>query len=177
MIEQADHHPRIALIVAVGRNGVIGADGDLPWRLKDDMKHFVDTTRGKPVIMGRKTWESFPRRPLPGRANLVVTRDYDYSAMGAHVFASLGVALASGRCIARMGGFDELMVIGGGAVYAATLPMADVLYLTEVDAEPEGDAVFPALDANEWVETFREHHPADDKNDHAFTIRRLERAA
>lgn len=165
------------MIVAVGRNGVIGAEGDLPWRLKDDMKHFVATTRGRPVIMGRKTWESFPKRPLPRRPNLIVTRDHAYSADSGRVFASLGVALATGRAMARAKGLDELMVIGGGAVYAACLPMADVLYLTEVDAEPEGDARFPDLTESDWRETCRETHQADDGNDHAFTIRRLERLA
>ncbi|KAB2853465.1 MAG: dihydrofolate reductase, partial [Bauldia sp.] len=112
---------RIRLVVAVAENGVIGRDGGLPWRLSTDMKRFKATTMGKPVVMGRKTWESFPKRPLPGRHNIIVTRDPAYAAEGASTAVSLDAALA----LARADGAEEACVIGGGEIYAAALPLAD----------------------------------------------------
>lgn len=167
---------KLSLIVAQARNRVIGAGGTLPWRLKDDMAFFKRTTMGAPVIMGRKTWESLPRRPLPGRANIVLTRDWHYDAAdAARVYSSLPAALNAGRAIADREGRDEVFVIGGAELYAASLPFADRIYLTDVDAEVEGDARFPQLDMRYWAASEAEHFTAGEGNDHAFTIRRLDR--
>lgn len=158
----------LSQIVAIGRNRVIGAGNSLPWRLPDDLAHFKRLTLGKPVLMGRKTWESLGR-PLPGRDNLVITRNPGYHAAGARVFASLDTALAA------CSDAPEIMLIGGAELYAQTLPICDRLYLTEVDAAPDGDAFFPALDPADWRETAAEPHPADARHAHAFTWRTLER--
>jgi dihydrofolate reductase len=140
---------RIALIVAVAENGVIGRDGKLPWRIAEDMKWFKETTMGKPCIMGRKTWESFPKRPLPGRTNIVVTRDTSYVAEGGVVAHSLDEALAAaGREAA-----GETMVIGGADLYRAALPRAQRIYLTSVHGAFEGDTIFPEIDRDDWIET------------------------
>ena len=168
--------PKLCLVAARGRNGVIGADGDLPWRLSSDLKLFKDTTRGKPVIMGRKTWESLPRRPLPGRLNIVVTRQPGYRAGGeAHVCGDLGDALQAAFARANADRVEEVCVIGGAQIYAATLDLADRLYLTDVAAEPAGDTRFPEIDAGAWTETRREAYEAGDGDDHAFVFRCLER--
>ena len=167
--------PKLSLIVARGRNGVIGADGDLPWRLKADMKCFVDATRGKPVVMGRKTWESLPRQPLPGRLNIVITRQPGYTAEGAIVAPDLDTALALAAERAQADGQDEAFVIGGAQIYALALDRADRLYITEVEAAPDGDTRFPAFDENAWRELRRVAHPDDAENDHAFVFRVLER--
>ena len=158
----------LSQIVAIGRNRVIGAGNALPWRLPDDLAHFKRLTLGKPVLMGRKAWESLGR-PLPGRDNLVITRNPGYHAAGARVFASLDTALAA------CSDAPEIMLIGGAELYAQTLPICDRLYLTEVDAAPDGDAFFPALDPADWRETAAEPHPADARHAHAFTWRTLER--
>ncbi|HMW42903.1 MAG TPA: type 3 dihydrofolate reductase [Plasticicumulans sp.] len=158
----------LSQIVAIGRNRVIGAGNALPWRLPDDLAHFKRLTLGKPVLMGRKTWESLGR-PLPGRDNLVITRNPGYHAAGARVFASLDTALAA------CSDAPEIMLIGGAELYAQTLPICDRLYLTEIDAAPDGDAFFPALDPADWRETAAEPHPADARHAHAFTWRTLER--
>lgn len=167
--------PKISLIVARGRNGVIGRDGDMPWRLSSDLKLFKALTMGKPIIMGRKTWDSLPRRPLPGRSNIVVTRQADFLAEGGQVAGDLDTAfdLAIGQ--ARIDSVDEVFVIGGAQIYAAALARADRLYLTEVDADPAGDAVFPALTAGQWSELSRRVSEAGPGDDHAFTCRVLER--
>jgi dihydrofolate reductase len=171
--------PEIVLVVARGRNGVIGREGDLPWRLRSDLQRFKAITVGKPCLMGRKTWESLPLKPLPGRLNLVLTRDQSYEAegmsKGALVCASLDEAIEIARETAEEDGIDEICVIGGTALFEAALPRARRLYLTEVDAAPEGDAVFPAFDEAAWVEVSSESHAAGDKDDHAFTFRVLER--
>ena len=139
----------LGVIVAVADNGIIGAGGDLPWRLPEDMKHFRRTTMGHAVIMGRKTWESLGR-PLKGRDNIVVTRQAGYDAPGAQVAAGLDEALALVRPD------DELpFVIGGASLYAEALPRATVLHLTEVHARPEGDTWFPELDRSAWREAER----------------------
>lgn len=168
---------KIAMIVARGRNGVIGREGDLPWRLSGDLQNFKRTTLGKPIIMGRATWESFPKRPLPKRENIVLSRDWTYVAPGARVYSSLPPAINVARAMAAQAGFDEVFVIGGATLYTQALPMADRLYITEVDAAPEGDVHFPELDMDIWREVSAETHDADDKNDHAFVMRVLERAA
>ena len=169
--------PTISLIVAVGRNWVIGAENDLPWRLKADMRHFVETIRGKPVIMGRKTWESFPKRPLPGRANIIVSRNTEFDAPGARVLPSLGTALATGMGVAREQGLDEILVIGGGAVYQSVLDQVDRIYITEVDASPDGDTRFPVLDERKWREVDSRDVPADENNQYDCRIRTLERVS
>ncbi|NMG01079.1 dihydrofolate reductase [Aromatoleum toluolicum] len=152
--------PDVVLIAAVARNGVIGRDNALPWRLKADLAHFKATTVGHPVLMGRKTWESLGR-PLPGRRNLVVTRDESYAASGAEVFASLDAALAAA-------GDGKVFVIGGAEIYRQLLDRADALVLTEVGAEVDGDAFFPAFDRSLFTESRRETHAADTNNEFPF---------
>lgn len=160
---------RIALVVAVSRNGVIGRDGGLPWHISSDLKRFKAITMGKPVIMGRKTWESLPKRPLVGRQNIVITRQKDYQAEGAIIVADVIAA------IAVAGNVEEIAVIGGGEIYRTTFPMADRIYLTEVDLDVEGDTHFPKLAPSEWREVARETHP-DGLNDSAsFVLRTLDR--
>ena len=143
---------RVVLVVAVADNGVIGVDGDLPWRLPPDMAHFRRTTLGHVVVMGRKTFESM-RRPLVDRTNVVVTRQADWSADGVLTAGSLDEALTLASS------YDgDVMVIGGGEIYAQALDLADAVVLTEVHLSPEGDAHFPALDPAVWHETAREPH-------------------
>jgi len=151
----------ISLIVAVAQNGVIGKDNDLPWRLPNDLKFFKRTTMGKPIIMGRKTFESIGR-PLPGRRNVVITRNTEYTAAGIELHHNLGDALKA--CV----GEEEVCIIGGGSIYqkALDLDMVERIYLTRVMAEVEGDTTFELPEAPNWVEVSRELHPADEK--HAF---------
>lgn len=167
--------PRISLIVARGRNNIIGSDGDLPWRLSSDLKLFKAITKGKPVIMGRKTWESLPRKPLPGRLNIVVTRQAGYTAEGAQVVGDMGDAFDAAFIQANTDRVDEVFVIGGAQIYAAAMTVADRLYLTEVDAAPAGDAAFPEFSEKDWSELGREVYPASEVDDHAFVFRALER--
>jgi dihydrofolate reductase len=148
--------PIVALIVAVAENGVIGRDNALPWRIPEDMKWFKARTMGKPCVMGRKTWESFPKRPLPGRTNIVVTRDPAYRAEGAVVVSSLQAALD----VAAGEDPDEIMVLGGAEIYAQALPLADRIYLTSVHGEVAGDTTFPPLDRAQWNETIVGVHPS-----------------
>ena len=159
----------ISLIVAASENGVIGRDGDLPWRLSDDLRRFKAVTMGKPIVMGRKTWESLGR-PLPGRQNIVVSRRPGLQYEGAEVVTSSEAAVAAAA------GAAEIMIIGGSEIYALFLPLADRIYLTRVHAEVEGDAVFPALD-DAWRLLSDERHAADDKNDHDMSFRVYERTA
>ena len=149
---------RLTLVVAVARNGVIGAHGQLPWRLKSDLRRFRALTMGKPVVMGRKTFLSIGK-PLDGRDNVVVATWPGFAPEGIHVAADLPAALRLAESLAAKRGADEICVIGGGTVFAATLPQADRLLLTEVDAEPEGDVWFPPIPAGEWVEITRETLP------------------
>jgi dihydrofolate reductase len=165
----------LSLIVARARNDVIGREGALPWRLGSDMNRFKALTMGKPVIMGRKTWDSLPKKPLPGRKNIVLTRDKDFRADGAWSFSDFAAALAAARAMAAADGAEEVSVIGGAALYALALPVADRLYLTEVDCAPEGDTRFPAFDEAAFREVAREEFPAGAKDDHAFVLRTLER--
>ena len=158
----------LALIAALDRNGLIGRDNALPWHLPADLQHFKRTTLGKPIVMGRKTWESLGR-PLPGRHNIVLTRDPGYTAEGATVVTSVDAALAAA------GDVDEVMVIGGAALYATLLPRADRLYLTRIDAAFEGDAWFPEVDPGDWREVAREAHAPDERNAHAYSFITLER--
>jgi len=165
----------LALVVARAANGVIGRDGDLPWRLKSDLALFKANTLGKPVIMGRKTWDSLPRKPLPGRMNLVLTRDGSFEAEHAVVCESFMEAVQMAREQAEEDGVGEVCVIGGHALFEMALPKAKRLYLTEVAAEVEGDVTFPAFNEADWTEVRREDHPAGEGDDHAFTFRVLER--
>lgn len=152
----------IVLVAAVARNGVIGRDNALPWRLKADMRFFRQTTTGHTVVMGRKTWDSLGR-PLPNRRNVVLTRDPAFRAEGAELAASLEDALATP-------GDGPIFVIGGAELYRQTLPYADRLLITEVEAEVEGDARFPDFDRSAFVETARSSHPADADNDHPYSF-------
>lgn len=153
--------PEIVLIAAVARNGVIGRDNDLPWRLKADLAHFKAATLGHTILMGRKTWESLPR-VLPNRRHLVVTRDSGYQAPGIEVFDSPQAAIEAAS------GADRLFVIGGAEIYRQLITIAERLILTEVQAEVAGDAHFPPVDVNVFEETGRESHPADTDNQYAF---------
>ena len=161
--------------VARAANGVIGRDGALPWRLATDLAHFKTLTLGKPIIMGRKTWESLPRRPLPGRMNIVLTRDGSFEPRNAVRSEDFSEAVQIAREQASEDGADEVCVIGGAALFALALPKAGRIYLTEVEAEVPGDVVFPPFDENGWVEVSREAHPAGEGDDHAFLFRTLER--
>lgn len=159
---------RISLIVAAAENGVIGAAGELPWKLSDDLKRFKAVTMGKPIVMGRKTWESIGR-PLPGRRNIVITRQDGYAAPGCDVVASPEDAVAAA------GDAEEIMVIGGSQVYERCLPLADRVYLTRVHADVDGDAFFPALDEDEWRLVSDQSHTADERNEFDFSFRVYER--
>ena len=159
----------ISIIVATSENNVIGAAGDLPWRLSDDLKHFKSITMGKPIVMGRKTWDSIGR-PLPGRRNIVISRQADFVAEGCDVVASLDDAAAAA------GDEKEIMVIGGSQIYLLALPMADRLYQTRVHAEVDGDAFFPKIDEAEWRLMTNESHEADERNEYPYSFRTYERA-
>ena len=140
---------KMSLIVAVSRNGVIGLNNQLPWRLPDDLQYFKSVTMGKPLVMGRKTYDSIGR-PLPGRTNIVITRDASWSAPGVNVATTLDDALLLARKACLDSGVDEVMVIGGEQIYRMTITVADRLYVTEVDAEIAGDAFFPTIDPQQW---------------------------
>ena len=159
---------KISIVVAMDSNGVIGKDNELPWHLPADLQHFKKTTMGKPILMGRKTWESIGR-PLPGRTNIVITRDSDYQADGCIVVSSIDAAMAAA------GEQDEVMVIGGAEFYRQVLPRADTLYLTRIHASFDGDTVFPGLHAADWREVERSDQSADEKNPHDYSFIRLER--
>ena len=158
----------ISLIVAASANNVIGVRGELPWRLPADLKRFKAITMGKPIVMGRLTWESIGR-PLPGRHNIVISRQAGFVADGCTVVASPEAAIDAA------GDAPEIMVIGGGHIYTAFLPLADRIYLTRVHAEVEGDAFFPELDEREWDTVDSEAHEADDKGAPPHTFLTLER--
>ncbi|MGL4243664.1 MAG: dihydrofolate reductase [Beijerinckiaceae bacterium] len=159
----------LALVAAVARNGVIGGDNRLLWRIKADLRHFRDLTLGKPVVMGRKTFLSIGR-PLPGRDNIVVTRDGSFAADGIHVAHGLDAALKLAADFAAARGGREVMVAGGGEIYAQTIGMADRLHITEVELDPEGDARFPAIDRTVWRETQRKAHPRGPDDDAAYSF-------
>ena len=152
--------PRLCLICAMGHNRVIGRNGDLPWQLPVDLRHFKSVTMGKPIIMGRKTFESIGR-PLPGRKNIVVTRRAKFASDGVMISNNLTAAIALGKAIASEDNVDEIMIIGGGEIYAKALSHADRLYLTEVHTYIDGDTFFPALDPGLWREKSRTSHAAE----------------
>ncbi|MGO4685220.1 dihydrofolate reductase [Hyphomicrobium sp. 2TAF46] len=159
----------VSLIVAVSENGVIGRDGGLPWRLSSDLKTFRRLTMDKPIIMGRKTFQSIGK-PLDGRDNIVVTRDPSFEVPGVSACDTVRDALTLARVLARTRGAEEIMVIGGAGVYDVALPVADRIYLTRVHAVVEGDRHFAALDASEWIEASREELPKGPRDDHASTL-------
>ena len=156
---------KISMIAAMAHDRVIGKDNQMPWHLPADLTHFKRVTLGKPVLMGRKTFESIGR-PLPGRRNLVISRNPDYQAEGIEVVGSVEAALA----LLAGSSVEELMVIGGGHLYAEMLPSADCLYLTRIDLAVEGDTRFPAFDDGQWQRVDCESHPADEKNPHPYSF-------
>ncbi|HEY7230870.1 MAG TPA: dihydrofolate reductase [Pseudolabrys sp.] len=160
---------KIVLVAAIGDNSVIGREGELPWRLKSDLQHFRKVTINRPLIMGRKTHESIGKI-LAGRTNIVLTRDLALIAPGAVLATSLDAALGFARADAAKRGVDEIMVIGGSDIFAATMPMADRLEITHVHASPDGDALFPPIDPEVWKETSREEHFAGPDDDADFTL-------
>ena len=144
----------IVFVVAIAENGVIGDRGKIPWRIAEDMRHFKAVSMGKPIIMGRKTWDSFPKKPLPGRTNIVVTRDRAFAAEGAVVVHSLDDALARAQAESP----EEIVIAGGADIYEALRDRADRIYLTEVHAAFEGDATLAPFERTRWHETAREDH-------------------
>ena len=169
MSGKAPPQAMISLIVAVADNGVIGSQGQLPWRLPADLQHFKKLTLGHPVIMGRRTFDSIGR-PLPQRTNIVVTRQTNWTAPGTETAASVAAA------VARATELDtQVCIIGGGEIYREALPMANEVYLTEVHTMVEGDAFFPTLSPNEWREEARERHEADERHAFAFSFVTLRR--
>lgn len=159
--------PLISIVVAAARNGVIGRDGKMPWHNPSELAYFKATTMGKPVIMGRKTFQSIGR-PLPGRRNLVISRDQLFDAPGTEKVSSLGSALtlAAASVSPDAPPPAEIMIIGGGQIYAEALPLADRIYLTRIEAEPDGDAAFPELDAAIWRETSRRPLPMGPRDEY-----------
>lgn len=153
----------ISIIAAVAKNGVIGVDNDLPWRLPDDLAYFKKITIDKPIIMGRKTWESL-NGALPNRTNIVISSTPSYQAEGAVVLPNMQSALE----IANSKQATQAMVIGGAMLFAEALPLAQNCYLTEVNTEIAGDVYFPEFDRNEWIEVSRRHHPADERHAYDF---------
>jgi dihydrofolate reductase len=159
----------ISLIYAQSRNGIIGRDGGLPWHISSDLKRFKELTMGKPVIMGRKTWDSLPRKPLPGRVNIVMTRQNGFSAEGAVVAKTVEGALQAA------GDVPEICVIGGAEIYLQFLPLAQCIYVTEIDLDVDGDAQAPMLAHIDWTLVSEEHHSKGPKDDAAFTLKILQR--
>jgi dihydrofolate reductase len=156
----------ISMIAAIARNGVIGKANDLPWHLPDDMKYFMQTTKGHHVIMGRKNYESLPEkfRPLPNRTSIVVTRQADYKAPGCTIVHELN----EGVKLAVKNGEPELFIIGGSEIYQLGMALADKIYLTEIDADIEGDTFFPNYKKDLWHEVSRQHHAQDERHKFSF---------
>lgn len=167
-------NPKLSLIVAKSLNNVIGKDGELPWRLSSDLKFFKATTLGKPVLMGRVTWESLPFA-LPGRPNLVLTRNGDYKAPKAEVHTDVHEMIGRGFELAGLLGTDEVMLIGGAKLYASLMRYCTRMYVTEVDAMIEGDAHFPAIAADRWKVMSETSYPKGEKDDYPFKVRVYER--
>jgi dihydrofolate reductase len=164
----------LSIIVAVADNGVIGSGNQLPWRLPDDLKRFKALSLGKPIVMGRKTFESIGR-PLPGRLNIVVSRQPGLEIPGCLVVTSIDAALRQAQ--AAEPAASEIVIVGGADIYRQILPRVDTIHLTRVHAEVPGDAVFPELPAHQWREVWKEYHPADERHAYAFTFSTLERVA
>ncbi len=163
-------------MVAAAENGVIGRHNSLPWHLPQDLRYFRRVTMGKPIVMGRKTFESIGR-PLPGRCNIVISQNPDYPAAGIRLVASLDEALVLAEQIATIDGAAEAVVIGGAEIYALALPRAQRLYLTRVHATVEGDARLPPIDWSEWRELGQEHHAADGDNPYDYSFLVYERTS
>jgi dihydrofolate reductase len=164
----------LVLVVAVAENDVIGQDGRLPWRLKSELAHFRKATMGKPIVMGRKTYQSIGR-PLPGRTNIVVSRDGGFAAPGVLVAPSLAFALTAARGDALRRSAGEIAIVGGAGIFAETMALADRLVITRVHLRPEGDTRFPPFDAELWKETERTEHPAAPGDEASFTVLAYER--
>lgn len=164
----------VSIIVAMAENGIIGRDGDMPWHIPADLKHFRDVTSGKPVIMGRRTFQSIGR-PLPNRTNIVVTRDKDFNAEGTVIAHGLHDALRIAERQAGLDDVDEIMVIGGGQIYAECLDRANRVYLTRIHVTTDGDTWFPALDPAHWRESSRQEEKAGDNGTPACSFVVLER--
>ncbi len=167
---------RLALIVAMAENGIIGRGNGLPWHLSGDLKHFKSVTMGKPMIMGRKTFDSIGR-PLPGRTNIVVTRDPSLRAEGVRVVHDFDEALRVAEGIARADGAEEIIVIGGAQIYELALPKADRIYLTEIHQRVDGDVRFPDIDPRAWTERSRQYVAAEEPSTPDYSFILLERAA
>jgi len=165
----------IALVVAVAENGVIGSGGGLAWKISDDLKWFKKVTLGKPIVMGRKTFDSIGRA-LPGRANIVVTRSRDFAVEDVTAAMSFDAALAAAETAAKEAGVEEICVIGGGEIYRQALPRAGRIYLTRVEARVEGDTFFPPIDPAQWRETAAGGCEQDEKNQHSCRFFILDRA-
>jgi dihydrofolate reductase len=161
---------KLAMIAAVAENGVIGRAGEIPWRIPSDMAFFKRTTMGKPIIMGRKQYESVGK-PLPGRTNIVVTRQRGYQPEGVLVIDDLGAAIDHARTVAQADRVDEVMIIGGGEIYAQALPLADRLYITHVAAAPEGDTWFPEIDLDDWEVVEEPKVPPSDRDSAGFRVK------
>ena len=164
---------KIAMIAAVAENNAIGINNKLPWYLPGDLRYFKAATMGKPIVMGRKTFESL-RKPLPGRTNIVMTRDASWSHEGVKVVGNLEEAVEVAENVALIDGASELMIIGGEQIYRQALPKADRLYLTRVGQSFEGDAFFPTLEDDQWQEIAREDHESDDGLKYSYLV--LDRA-
>jgi dihydrofolate reductase len=160
---------KVVVVAAVAENGVIGADGGMPWRLKSDLAHFRALTINKPVVMGRKTWQSIGRT-LPHRTNIVITRDSNFTAPGAQVVPSFETALEAARKDAVERGTDEIMIIGGSDIFRAAMPVANRLEITHVHATPAGDIRFPPIDPAVWREVSRQEHPRGAADSAGFSV-------
>ncbi len=160
---------KISIIVAIAENGAIGKDGDLLWHISEDLKHFKKITTGHTVVMGRKTWESLPIKPLPNRRNIVLTNNKNYIAEGAEVFFSVEGILES--CKKE----EEIFCMGGGMLYKEMLPLCNTLYLTQVSGNFDADTFFPEINFDEWRETFREEHPITESCPYSFAFVNYER--
>ncbi|MFT5083649.1 MAG: dihydrofolate reductase [Lentisphaeria bacterium] len=166
----------LAIVVAVAENGTIGKQNGLPWRLPEDLKYFKKTTMGHPVVMGRKTYESIGR-PLPGRDNIVITRQEGWSVEGVQIAHSIGDAIVQASACATSRRVEQIMVIGGAELYTRVLPQCECLYLTEVHSIVEGDAFFPEFDRNLWVEISRQFHSASEVNPYPYSFVVLKRSS
>lgn len=159
---QTNQSQILSMIVAMGENRMIGKDNKMPWHLPDDLKYFKSKTLNKPVIMGRKTFESIGSKPLPSRPNLIISRNQNFKPEGAQVFNSVEAALEF------LKDYPEVMIMGGAQIYAQWIDRVDQLYITEVKASPAGDAFFPIIDHQAWYEVSREPHSADERHAFAF---------
>lgn len=163
---------KVAIVVARSKNFVIGRNGDLPWHLSSDLKNFKSITSGKPIIMGRKTFQSLPRL-LPNRTHIVISRDIEYRPDGALLFSNIQSAIAAAKSIAFDKGLDEICIIGGGEIYKQAIEFADIIYLTIVDCEIEGDTYFPQLDEKIWKEVEATYFEKSEKDDFAFELKKM----